>query len=96
MRASHPKGWGAGRMPKEVTMLTLTNSFHNTEATIRANVDDTVSRSTLRRVRKQLCGITGCTCGREDGTRHSRYRLESQGLDADSPVLVIDTRTEVL
>lgn len=68
-------------------MTTLTNSFHNSEITIRSNVGDTVSRRTLQRVRKALCGIEGCTCGWADGTRDSRYRL-----DPDSLVVIDDRK----
>lgn len=70
-------------------MTTLTNSFHNSEITIRSNVGDTVSRRTLQRVRKALCGIEGCTCGLADGTRDSRYRLDPDTL------VVIDDRKDI-
>lgn len=60
-------------------MLTLINSYHQTEIQIKANPGDSVSKSTLRRVRKALCGISDCQCGGEDGTRDSRYRIESWG-----------------
>lgn len=74
-------------------MTTLTNSFHNTSITIKANSGDRVSRTTFRRVRRILCGISDCTCGHADGTRDSRFRLESQGFESDAPILVIDTET---
>lgn len=71
-------------------MLTITNSFHGTEATIRAKVGDEVSRATLRRVWRKLCGVETCTCGREDGSRGSRYYLETQGCSTTDPVRVVE------
>ena len=60
-------------------MITLTNSFHNSVYRTRLTTTDldriemiagtrpdrlTASeKSTIRRIRKALCGITGCTCG---------------------------------
>lgn len=78
-------------------MTTLTNSFHNSQITIRSNVGDTVSRRTLQRVRKALCGIEGCTCGLADGTRDSRYRLDPDTLvvfRCAVPGRVIDDRKD--
>lgn len=77
-------------------MTTLTNSFHNSSVTIKANSGDRVSRTTFRRVRRALCGISDCTCGREDGTRDSRFRLESQGFGSDAPILVVDTKGDAI
>lgn len=72
-------------------MITLTNSFHNTSANIRAKVGDEVSRATLRRVRRTLCGLHDCCCGGEDGTRGSRYRLVNiDFLPGAERVVVVD------
>ena len=58
-------------------MITLTNSFHNTEAAVRP-VPITegrfkgyhrISRRTALRLRNQLCGIEGCACGGTFGER---------------------------
>jgi hypothetical protein len=73
-------------------MTTIINSFHNSSATVRANVGETVSRSTLNRVRRALCGRSDCTCGDTAGARESRYTLVPQGLDQDAPILVTDNR----
>lgn len=54
-------------------MTTFTNNFHNTEATVRANANETVSRSVYQRVARELCPSNGCTCGIFRG---SEYRLE--------------------
>jgi hypothetical protein len=57
-------------------MTTLTNEFHNTEITIRANEGEQVSKATRRKVQKALCGISDCQCSGYDGTRGSMYRLQ--------------------
>jgi hypothetical protein len=45
--------------------ITLRNEFHNTSARVRANEtgETLLSASTVRRVRRALCGMTDCTCG---------------------------------
>lgn len=42
---------------------TLTNSFHRTD--LRAVVPENgwLTASQVRRVRRTLCGVAGCTCG---------------------------------
>ena len=72
--------------------MILTNSFHNTSASIQAEVGARVSRTTFLRVRRTLCGIPDCTCGRADGSRDSRYGLEPQGYGADAPILAVDRK----
>jgi hypothetical protein len=42
--------------------ITFRNDFHNTEASCRVHGDKLTSGQT-RRLRKQLCGRAGCTCG---------------------------------
>ena len=56
--------------------MTITNDFHNTTITIKAKHGQSVSKSTLRRVQRALCGMTDCICGRLDGSRNSRYGIE--------------------
>ena len=57
--------------------ITLTNEFHNTSATVRpvaitegrfAGLHK-VSRKTALRLRSELCGVSGCTCGGNFGER---------------------------
>lgn len=44
--------------------VTITNDFHDTEAKVRvASLPANLSRSQIARVRRTLCGISGCTCG---------------------------------
>lgn len=72
-------------------MVEITNDFHGTSYRLpRKKVGDPVSRSTLRRVARALCGIADCQCGREDGSRGSRYYLESINPAPDAQVIVRD------
>ena len=43
----------------------IINTYHNTEARVRINAqgETYLSRSTVARVRRALCGIGGCMCG---------------------------------
>ena len=50
-------------------MITLTNNFHHTTYTLRANYGEALSPSQIRRARKALCGVQGCTCGGNLGER---------------------------
>ncbi len=46
-------------------MITIRNEFHNTQARIRAGIGDVLTPSQVKRCRRKLCGIKGCTCGGE-------------------------------
>lgn len=48
--------------------ITLKNDFHNTEINLVVK-DGKLSPAQVKRSRKALCGIAGCTCGDELGTR---------------------------
>lgn len=63
------------------TTYTLSNEFHHTEATVRP-VEITegrfkgyhrITKSTARRLRNALCGVSGCTCGGNFGERGGAY-----------------------
>jgi hypothetical protein len=56
--------------------IELTNDFHNTEVILNAKVlnhgthlETTLSKYQMRKARRELCGIEGCTCGFAAGTR---------------------------
>lgn len=55
-----------------MTKITLTNDFHNTGINLIL-ADDTLSAHQLRRARKALCGVQGCTCGGIAGERGPQY-----------------------
>ena len=48
---------------------TFTNNFHNTEVTVHSKRQNTahhsLSKGQVRKIRKALCGIKGCTCGHD-------------------------------
>ena len=47
-------------------MITIRNSFHNTEVQVRST---SLSGRTARQVRNTLCGVDGCCCGGTLGER---------------------------
>jgi hypothetical protein len=51
----------------------LINDFHNSEVRVRLREDGSISARTLRRVRRELCGIEDCCCGI---TRGGEYHIE--------------------
>jgi len=46
--------------PKTVT---LSNDFHNSSVVVRVPHNGVLSPSTTKRVYRELCGISDCTCG---------------------------------
>lgn len=68
-----------------MTLVKLTNNFHNTEARFRPVPlplgRHWVSLATARRLRRTLCGASGCVCGGEFGQRGD-HQID---LIADSP-----------
>lgn len=74
---------------EEQTMksVTLTNDFHNTSVRIRCEVLSHIHNEAMiyptagqiAKAKKALCGISGCTCSGDDGTRgrqeHNGKRL---------------------
>ena len=64
-------------------MITITNDYHNSAVTLRANVGDELSRSQIRRARAALCGLDGCTCGGPIGDRGRQAGFTIQQLDYD-------------
>ena len=64
-----------------LTKITLRNSFHGTEASLRpmpirngrwAGLHR-ISRRTALRLHKELCGHSDCTCGDTFGARDGQY-----------------------
>ena len=43
--------------------ITLTNDFHNSSVTVKVPKNGILSAGTTKRVYRELCGISGCTCG---------------------------------
>lgn len=63
------------------TQITLTNDFHNTSATVRPVPIKSgrfagyhkIAWKTVMRLRRELCGRTGCKCGGQFGERGGAY-----------------------
>jgi hypothetical protein len=52
--------------------IVLRNSFHNTEVGVRAHVllgEAVLMPAQVKRVRRALCGVDGCTCSGVLGVR---------------------------
>jgi hypothetical protein len=57
--------------------ITLTNDFHNTSVNLRCEVLSHIhnvstaylSAGQVKKAKRELCGIAGCTCSGEAGTR---------------------------
>ena len=57
--------------------ITLTNDFHNTSVNVRCEVLSHIhnvataypSLNQIKKAKKALCGIDGCTCSGDAGTR---------------------------
>jgi len=60
-------------------LIKITNSFHNSEAVCRPSDNGYLSPSQVRRLRKKLCGIEGCTCGDCVGARPAVAEEEPDG-----------------
>jgi len=57
-------------------MLTLRNNFHNTTCRVNVKPGEVLSYHQLRRARFHLCGIDGCTCSNETGTRGQQWQTD--------------------
>ena len=56
----------ATKPKRQTEIVTLTNSFHNTEVRVRLQKGaflDSLTKSQERRVWAKLCGSNDCTCG---------------------------------
>lgn len=79
-------------MPKPIT---LTNDFHNTSATVRPVPIKSgrfagyhkIAWKTVMRLRRELCGRTGCKCGGQFGERGGAY-LYVTNEDSDRNIII--------
>jgi len=75
--------------------ITLTNSFHNTEANVRPVLITEgrfagkykISKATAKRLQRTLCGVSGCTCGGEFGQREA-MKIDIVNQDYDNNYIV--------
>jgi hypothetical protein len=71
--------------------ITLTNNFHNTSVNINCEVLSHIHNEAtayptagqIKKAKKALCGIDGCTCSGEDGTRGRQELPSGKRLVAD-------------
>lgn len=49
--------------------ITLTNDFHNTSTIVHVDDRGWITERQLKRARKALCGVDGCSCGGDAGER---------------------------
>lgn len=67
-----------------MSMITLQNDFHNTNTTLRCDLGSSLSKSQIRRARKNLCGISECTCGGNLGERGNQgVEIHHEGWNDD-------------
>jgi hypothetical protein len=75
--------------------ITLRNDFHNTGTTLNAKEvaggSYYLSRSQVRKARRDLCGVAGCTCGGYIGQRGEQpQRFDIQPLEDGGARLIAE------
>ena len=72
-----------------MALITLTNDFHTSSVNIRCRVVDSYgtftaypNASQIKRAKKALCGVSGCCCSRDDGTR-GKQDIDGKTLEVD-------------
>jgi hypothetical protein len=61
--------------------ITEYNTFHNSEYTYRVPASRIISRRTMQRAARALCGISGCTCGSSPAAHQSPATIEGAAPD---------------
>lgn len=66
-----------------MNQITLTNDFHHTSVRLVVDVDncghELLSPSQVKRARRTLCGVAGCTCGDVAGCRPQQIEERQDG-----------------
>jgi len=76
-------------------MITLTNNYHNTSVSLRADVGDYLTQSQISRARRELCGMSDCECSSSIGTRgHQSVSIESGYIRGNDQPLYLVTEIE--
>ena len=72
--------------------VTITNDYHNSRANVRVNAsgETMLTRSTVLRVRRKLCGISGCMCGGVLGQRGNQTVEISAMADGEAMIRPLD------
>ncbi len=50
-------------------MITIKNSFHNSQINLNVQIGDYLTNSQIKRSKRILCGVHGCTCSGIAGDR---------------------------
>lgn len=58
--------------------MILTNNFHDSKRTVRAQDGDVISRRRATAIKRDLCGVKGCTCS--DGIGRRGPQPDNDGL----------------
>jgi hypothetical protein len=69
----------------KTTTITLRNDFHNTSARVHSGP---ISARTANRVRRELCGMSDCSCSGTLGTRGPQDAEIVPTYDAANPYTV--------
>ena len=66
-----------------MTKLTIKNAEHNTATTTTPNNEMRISHARMLRIRRTLCGCTGCSCGanlKERGSSTEHAIVDADGV----------------
>ena len=85
-RSAHSGGESGGTTEIHIMttqQVTLTNSFHGSEITLRAKLDARgvawLSAGQVRKARRALCGMSDCSCGGDGGCRPAQIETQPDG-----------------
>ena len=73
---------------------TLINNFHNTSVNVRAEgiqhiwseIEISLTKNQIKRTKKALCGVAGCTCSNAAGIRGNQVHWKG----ANSSTLIVN------
>ena len=78
------------------TTFTIRNDFHNSSTTARVGDSGELRPWQIKRIRKALCGISGCTCGGNLGERGPQdCDIDFRGYRDGDLVIVLSDKAEV-
>ena len=70
--------------------VTLFNDFHGTAVTLRSGADDRLSPGQVKRAKRELCGMSWCTCSDDAGCRGYQDFCLDFGPDGGASVWRVD------
>ena len=69
-------------------MVTVKNSFHGTAVVLRARLGKELTSGQIKKARKELCGVCGCTCGGPIGNRGPQDGFTVEQISVNRVVLI--------